>query len=224
MKKIFILAITLSVLFTACKSSQERQTQKNKQDYEAEYAKREHELKMQQLELEHKAKLQEAERKANVVFLPCKEAGYDGDDYMGALGMMNGQANERIAISGALKAAKAMIMNRYMGAFKTGLQEYTKSSTIADGSDVNMAKIEGGVKAAGEDAINKYCKIVCQEVVKNKKGGYNAYIAINVSTKETEKEINTKLESLEVDYNADKLFDFIDKELNAQKEKAKSDM
>jgi predicted Holliday junction resolvase-like endonuclease len=221
MKFLNVLLIVFTiVLISSCGTSKEVAQQKNPQEENLEqaYKQKEYEYKMAELEAEHKRKMAELEKKSQIVYQPCKEDAFDGTDYMASLGTANGQANEHIASSSALKSAKAMIMNRYMGAFKVGLKEYSNSTTGASKNSRDLAKLEGGVMSAGEKAIDKYVSVVCQEVLKNDLGGYDAYVAIHVSTKEVKQEIASKLEAMEVDYNAEKLFNYIDKEVEARKE------
>lgn len=211
-----VLAIAL--FFVGCGSSKvASQAELNKAELEKAYMEKEHELKMEQMEAEFALKRKEIDAQAKMVFQPCNEEAYDGDGYMGALGVSNGQATQHIAMSAALKSAKANIMNRYMGAFKSGIKEYTNTTVGVSGNSRDMAKLEGGVMSAGEAAINKYVSEVCRQVLQNDLGGYDAYIAIHVNTEEVKKEIATKLEALEVDYNAEKLFDSIEKQVESQK-------
>ncbi len=221
MKLSNLLMIVSSIaLLSACSSSKElaRQTDPQQASIEQAYKQKEHEFKMAEMEAEHKLKMAELEKKSKIVYQPCKEDAFDGTDYIAALGTANGQANEHIASSTALKSGKAMIMNRYMGAFKAGLKEYTNTTAVASGNSRKLAKLEGGIMSAGEAAIDKYVSVVCQEVLKNDLGGYDAYVAIHVSTEEVKQEVASKLEAMEVDYNAEKLFDYINKEVEARKE------
>jgi len=218
-KNLFYASILL-ILLNACGSTQPvvSQADQNKDELEKAYQEEEHKLKMEQLRAEYALKQKELETKKKLVYQPCKEDSFDGDDYMASLGIANGKASEHIAMSTALKSAKANIMNRYIGAFKTGLKEYTNTTTGASGKNRDLAKLEGGVMSAGEAAINKYISVNCKEVLQNDLGGYDAYVAIHVSTKEVNKEIASKLETMEVDYNAEKLFDYINKEVSARKQ------
>ncbi|WP_321300166.1 hypothetical protein [Marinifilum fragile] len=220
MKILNLYFVSLFILIlSACSSTQQvsSQVDQNKAELEKTYQEEEHKLKMEQLKAEYALKRKQLELQEKKVLQPCKEDSYDGEEYMAALGSANGKPNEHIATSTALKSAKSMIMNRFVGAFKTGLKEYTNTTTGASGNNRDLAKLEGGVMSAGESAINKYVSITCQEVLKNDLGGFDAYVAIHVSTKEVKKEIASKLEAMEVDYNAEKLFNYIDKEVEARK-------
>ncbi len=227
-----ILAAILGIaLMTACGSSKNtvKKGQASLEEQRAEIAlerermlldkeKKEIAYEQRKMEMEQKRDIKRLEQEERSIIIPCEKESYDGEGYMAGLGIAE-DVSKSYGMSEALKRAKAEIMNKFMGAFKVGIEEYTKSTTVASGDKRDMAKIEGGVKSAGQEAINKYSRIVCRSAQENPNNlsGVDVYIVVHVSTGDVKKEIASRLETLEVDYNADKFFEGLDSALEDQK-------
>ncbi|MCK5633391.1 hypothetical protein KAH94_06555 [bacterium] len=234
MKNLNLLLATISfvILITSCgtskkvitqtnetttKQTEEKSTKELKSELEETKERIALEQEIERLKVEHENEMKKLEAQGRVLGILCEDDAYDGEGYMAGLGIAEGKADKGEGMSVALKRANAEIMNKFLGAFKNGIEEYTKDTRVPSDQKRDMAKIEGGVQAAGENAINKYAKIVCRKVAENPVGGYDIYIAVHVSTAEVKKEIASQLEEMEVDFNTDVFFDTVDKNLEAQK-------
>lgn len=224
--KIVVLAVITVVMASCGSTKQVAQQQDALEQQKQELALEEQRLMIEQrkaeMKVEHEIKMAELQRKkemANKVIAEfCKEEALDGPGYLSGLGIAENQIDQRTARSVALKSAKAEIMNKFIGAFSSGLTEYTNNTNVPSGSKREMGKIEGGVKSAGQNAINKYSKIVCTQPLSNDLGGFDYHIVVHVSTEEVKKEIATRMESLEVDFKAEEFFKGLDNSLEAQKQ------
>lgn len=160
-----------------------------------------------------------------LLIMPCMEVAYDYDaEFLAGYGVVEKVPTMTRAIEDANKAAIAELANRFVGVIKNGVQDYSKDTHVPSGQRAYQSQLEGAAQSIGEKAINKLFKTACRDVAQCEGGGYNGYAAIRVKESDAMSEVINQMEVLGVDFDKKKMFDYINAELQSQKQQRQEEM
>lgn len=146
------------------------------------------------------------------VYVPCFQVD-TAMDVMWAIGISSVSLQENDAYNTAFSQAKANLMQLWAGAYKQGVKRYISDTHVAGGATKDMSRIQSAVFEASRNAINKYLKVSCQEMSQLKNGSYKCYMTVAVGKSTIKKAIADQRQSMEVDFNEERLWQEIDNEL-----------
>lgn len=151
------------------------------------------------------------------IYIPCQKESLDTEEFLVGLGI-----SEKMDLddskTGSFASAKAELLNKYMGAFKNGLRQYFNDTHVPDGKKRDMSKIEMGAESAAESAINQYSFTYCREFMQLTTGTYMAFTVLRVRKEDVNSKVASRLKAMEVDYNEDRFFKWMNEELEKQSE------
>lgn len=154
----------------------------------------------------------------SVVDVPCQDEAYDKPgEYITGLGVANNRQDMNDAMSLATQNAQALIIAKYVGVIKNAIKRYNKDTTLPSGQRIPEALAEGGQRSVGMKVIEKFATTVCHRFVRENTGGWGCFVVIHIAEDKIKEAIKEDLAVRKVDYDADKFFKEMDKELNQQK-------
>lgn len=144
----------------------------------------------------------------------CLDEAYDKPgEYMGGLGIVEDRPDRTRAILDANKVAVADIASRYIGMIKNAIEDYSKDTTVPENKKMYESSLEGGAAAIGSAVIEKYANVVCRKLAQSATGGYVGYVAVQVMLNDAKKGLAEELEVRKVDFDKNKFFEKMDKQM-----------
>lgn len=154
----------------------------------------------------------------SVVPVPCQDEAYDKPgEYMAGLGVANNRQDMNDALLLATQNAQALIIAKYVGVIKNAINRYNKDTTLPNGRKIPESLAEGGQRSVGMKVIEKFATTVCHRFFRENTGGWGCSVAVHIAEDKIKEAVKEDLAIKKVDYDADKFFKEMEKELNQRK-------
>jgi hypothetical protein len=157
------------------------------------------------------------EEGAQMQLVPCQDDALDRiGQWMGGLGIGEDSKDQQAALKEASDAAHGNMEDKFRGTINNILVDYRSKTNTPSGDQSREAKLEAALRTVGSHVLNKYANVVCQKLMRTKRGTYRYYVATRIPTGTFEQEVAKELDVLKVDYNKNALLKSMDEQLNKQ--------